>query len=570
MPANWMRPRFTSLRVRMALVLICVLLLPCGYAILQAFLVYQEHRAWRIAALERTARLISSHQSEFFFKTRLLLDTLADNPGIASGHAPACAELLQTELQKTNDFRNFAVTDQDGVVRCSTASQWIGMGQADRSSFRHLRAGATFAVSEVVSGRDGGGRTVLVGVRLPNAADGRFAGTLAANINLSVLSARMRTLSLPADALALLTDQHGELLATSEQLNGWPTREQIVQLISNSYGANVARSDNHIERRFITAPIQGAPLYVVLGLPILDDWSSLERNLLLALFAPSVMLALAIVATWIATDLLVNRHVAALARTAQSYGGGRFTGLPPLRGAPGELRDLAAALARMARRIGEREEELRQSLQQKDVLLREIHHRVKNNLQIVTSLLNLRIQAIPSRAAQDAMLEAQTRIKALALVHRSLYEHYDVDRVDLAALIGELCQLLHDGAEATHRQVTLKLDLAPVEVTTEKAIPITLLVTECVSNSLKHAFPDGQGTIEVRLVCDSPACRLTVSDDGIGIEASRRAQAEADSAPDGTAGSVGLRLIEMFAKQIGGRLQIEGPPGTTVVVAFDI
>lgn len=572
---EWARRwRLNGLRARMAVILACVLLLPTGYAILQAFVLYHENRSWLMASLERTAALIASHHSELFNETHLLLRRLAIEPDIAAVRPPRCAALLQTELEQTRSYGNFAVVDPNGIVQCSPVIDLVGVGVADRAWFQRIRDDAGFAISEVLYARDGRGRTVVAAVPLPRGPDGAFTGALAATVDLAVLGARMRGLSLPEDALVVLSDERGQLLAGTDlreggAVDGWPSSAEIALLIGDAAATEVAAADGAIERRFITARIGSTRLHVVLGLPILDEWSWLERDLLLGLFAPSVILALAIVAIWIATDLLVNRHVAALARTAQTYGGGRLTELPPLGGAPGELRDLGAALAKMARRIGEREEELKQSLEQKDVLLREIHHRVKNNLQIVTSLLNLRIQAIPSPAAQQAMLEAQTRIKALALVHRSLYEHHDHDRVDLASLIGELCQLLHDGADPASRPVTLRVELAPVQVTTEKAIPITLLVTECVTNSLKHAFPGGRGTIDVRLVCDGPACRLTVADDGIGIEASRAARGEAGRAVDGPAGTVGLKLIEMLTKQIGGRLQIDGPPGTVVAVTFD-
>jgi two-component sensor histidine kinase len=227
----------------------------------------------------------------------------------------------------------------------------------------------------------------------------------------------------------------------------------------------------------------------------------------------------------------------------------------------------------MAQRIQEREAELTRSLEQKDVLLREIHHRVKNNLQIVTSLLNLRARAVPSPAAQRAMLEAQIRIKALALVHRSLYEHDDLHVVDLASLLGELCELLQDSAEPLGAPVTLDCVMAPLQASTDKAIPIVLLTTEAVSNAFKHAFPHGRrGTVEVRLEREGRTARLRITDDGIGVTAGRKAREDTaePAGGDAAAPAVGLQLIELLAKQIGGRLTMEGPPGTTISLEFEV
>ncbi len=164
------------------------------------------------------------------------------------------------------------------------------------------------------------------------------------------------------------------------------------------------------------------------------------------------------------------------------------------------------------------------------------------------------------------MLEAQTRIKALALVHRSLYEHDDLDVVNLATLIGELCQLLNDSAQPLGAPVELHCDIASVEVRTDQAIPLALLITEAVTNCLRHAFPQGRrGRIEVRLEREGPRARLLITDDGIGIDESRQVLSEGGTAP-----GVGLQLIEMLAKQAGGQLTIEGPPGTRLALAFTI
>ena len=206
-----------------------------------------------------------------------------------------------------------------------------------------------------------------------------------------------------------------------------------------------------------------------------------------------------------------------------------------------------------------REAELRSSLAQKDVILKEIHHRVKNNLQIVSSLLNIRGGSLVGGAERAAVSEVKAHVRALALVHRHLYESDDIQRVDLCAFMTELCQSTLAGLSDPSQAVSLDIDIPPFMISTDRAIPIALLVTEAMTNSLKHAFPDGRrGRISVSFTPDgAESGTLTVADDGVGLSPDARA-----------AGGIGLQLIEAFANQIDAGATIEGPPGTVIRVTI--
>ena len=245
---------------------------------------------------------------------------------------------------------------------------------------------------------------------------------------------------------------------------------------------------------------------------------------------------------------------------AGAYGRGNYAEKHDFAEAPRELRDLGDTLALMAHRIEVREEELRSSLNQKDIILREIHHRVKNNLQIVSSLLNIRGSGVASEDAQTALGEVKAHVRALALVHRHLYESDDVQRVDLRAFMSELCHSMLAVLSGPSRNVSLEIDIPQFTIATDRAIPLALLVTEAMTNAVKHAFPNGrQGRIAVTFVPEGTGGgTLTVADDGIGL--SRAAREES---------GIGLRLIEAFARQIDGTLSYDGPPGTTIRVRID-
>jgi two-component sensor histidine kinase len=272
---------------------------------------------------------------------------------------------------------------------------------------------------------------------------------------------------------------------------------------------------------------------------------------------PTAILLMAVVVIWFATNHLVSRHIRSLSLAARQWNQGRTETRPMLSRAPSELAELGATFTEMADRIAAREAELQTSLAQKEVLLKEVHHRVKNNLQIVSSLLSLRTRAIQNPTIKDALEKVQTRIKALALVHRSLYEQEGPTSVDIERFLTELCQLLADSGAAETGAVEIRAEVAAGRVAADRATPIALLVTESVSNALRHGFPAGRaGVVTVRLEREGSHAKLSIADDGIGGAGS----IERDG--------IGLTLCRLLAKQLGGELRIEGPPGTRVSVAF--
>ena len=231
-------------------------------------------------------------------------------------------------------------------------------------------------------------------------------------------------------------------------------------------------------------------------------------------------------------------------------------------GAPAEFRALSETLREMAIRLDEREVDLRQSLAQKQMMLREIHHRVKNNLQTVTSLLNLYARIPRGEAVKQAFTDVQMRINALALVHRHLYESQDMQEVDLHPFMTNLCSLLQDGSGVPPRRVRLNVDIPHVRVTGDRAVPLALLTTEVLTNSFKHAFPNqraGSITVSISRQADGMA-KLVIADDGVG-QVERTTNGELP-------GSMGQTLIEAFTRQLSGEITVSGPPGTVTTLVF--
>lgn len=208
-----------------------------------------------------------------------------------------------------------------------------------------------------------------------------------------------------------------------------------------------------------------------------------------------------------------------------------------------------------------REEELRRSLEEKDVLLREVHHRVKNNLQVVSSLLSLQAEKLPDPALRAALQESQLRVRSLALIHEELYRAKTLSRLSIRDYLEHLVQAIYRSYGADPGAIRLALDVGDLSVPLDSAVPIGLCVHELVSNALKHAFPDGRsGTIEVALHAASPGqLELVVADDGCGLPPVAAAEGSR---------SLGLLLVQSLARQVQGQLSIERSPGTRFRLTF--
>jgi two-component sensor histidine kinase len=215
----------------------------------------------------------------------------------------------------------------------------------------------------------------------------------------------------------------------------------------------------------------------------------------------------------------------------------------------------------MAHAVQERDRGLREALDQKAVLIREIHHRVKNNLQIVMSLLSLQSSRLTDRTARGAIEQARTRVNALALVHRMIYELDRDGIVDLKPLLGEVAAQLQQGLSSDHRNVRLRVSVPHYNTDGDTAIPLTLFAIEALTNAYKHGFPEAgdSGTISLSIEhAPDGRLELIVADSGRGVALSDTNEPAEQS--------TGTRLMAALAHQVGGEvLTRRGTDGGTVV-----
>jgi two-component sensor histidine kinase len=209
------------------------------------------------------------------------------------------------------------------------------------------------------------------------------------------------------------------------------------------------------------------------------------------------------------------------------------------------------------------EERLRASLREKEALLQEIHHRVKNNLQIVSSLLALQAARSDEPVVQEFARENQNRVRSMALIHERLYRSADLAQIDLAAHVETLCVHLFRSYGADLGRIALHMDVARTSLDLDRAIPCGLIINELVSNALKYAFPgDRAGCVAVSVSAGADRCyTLLVQDDGVGLPPGLDVRQTA---------SLGLWLVCSLTRQLGGDLSVESGAGTTFRVRFPV
>jgi two-component sensor histidine kinase len=211
----------------------------------------------------------------------------------------------------------------------------------------------------------------------------------------------------------------------------------------------------------------------------------------------------------------------------------------------------------------EAEAKIQTALNEKEVLLREIHHRVKNNLQVVSSLLNLQAAQSKDPSYVEGLRESQNRVRAMALIHEKLYQSDDLARINFAPYMQGLVSFLSQTYRISQERVNIRLEIRDTLLGLDTAIPCGLIVNELVSNALKYAFPDGNRgmiTITCRPLNDGEIL-LEVADNGIGL-------------PQGVipaqSNSLGLKLVSGLVKQIDGTMSVESNDGLHYRIHFPL
>jgi two-component sensor histidine kinase len=403
----------------------------------------------------------------------------------------------------------------------------------------------------------------VIPTALPILQDGEFRGMCALGIALRSF-ADLVTPASATDRIAVsLVDRRGVSLAGSaEAARGLPVAVRLAAAIVGSQQAFRDYGQDGQLYEFRLLPLADTSIFVVAAAPVVERFS-----FLLADWGGFVLVVLALgaalLAVWLGADRWCVQPLRYIRDFADRVARGDDMKLDPTRPWGPELASVGEGVRAMAAAIASREAELRDGLEQRDHMLREIHHRVKNNLQMISSLLNLQAGEIRSPRIRRFFGDAQNRVLTLSILHRHLYERSSWALVDFQQFISDLVRQISVGRRNPDRPQPRYQIRAPImAVGPDIAIPIGLIVTEAVSSALGRNF-NHVSAPEIRIEAADKAgmVELSIEDNGAGGGGSLGSDAR---------GGFGLTLIRGLAMQLGGEAQIsprEGG-GMRVVVSF--
>ncbi len=456
-----------------------------------------------------------------------------------------CAPRLAQLLDKTQGYENFIRFNAEGRIQCAAGTVRASVPAAEQAWFKQLRSGETTAAASAPPGAYTPAPSLVTAMRAVD-RDGHFAGALVAVLAIDSLRPDLSDPTLPPATEVAVLDDSGKVVAatkaeefTSPPLGFTKGSQGRQGLLYNGKAPDGRRVE-------AVAPLFGDDLFVALSAPAPAILSWARLNVLSGVALPLMAWLAAWAAVWLVADRVVIRWLHYLDRIAAIYAKGRFSVRPvQAEGAPQEFRALAMTLDGMADAIVARDLSLRESLAQKDTMMREIHHRVKNNLQVITSLLNMQQRALVDPAAREAMSDTRQRINALALIYRALYQSPDLRSVDVRQFLEELVAQLSAGEGGRPSPIRTELKADDLEIDPDKLPPLALFAVEAITNARKHAFDDQGGLIRVIFTVEPGEIALEVIDDGKGLE------------PEAAGGGVGRTLMNAFARQLRGQMTIK-------------
>ena len=529
MPTHADRPPRSAVRLIAATSLATVAL---AVALFVALAVYQRERELDGAAqtTRRYAALLAEHVGKVLEASNLAMQQAAAVRGdrdwsAVAGDRDAFGEIARMERDLTA-VQALWLVDESGTPRLT--SRAFPAPLYEISGREHFQAQVEqdrgFFISRLLHSRITGGVNVVASRRLTH-PDGRFAGVALVVLDPDRLLGPYADLPLPTDSEVTLFREDLALVARAPRLpdeiaveaQKWRTSTLPLRLEATLH--TVSATDG-IERIESYQKVAGFPVWVGVGVPMAAVARAWQERVADQGFPAAVALLLVAgfgLAAW-----------RAAAREAHSY-------------------------TVLEQRVAERTAELRDLVRQRDLLVREVNHRVTNNLQIAASLLAMQAGRADDGELARVLEQARMRILAIADLHGFLYRAEDLSEIRLDRYVGQLCCELRKTVFPAGKQLVLQTRLAPVSVPTDHAIPIGLILTELVTNAAKHAFLDrDRGTIEIGLAAQNGSARLAVRDNGRGH-------------PSDAGVGYGMRLVDALVAQLGGAMSAKSAVRSTEV-----
>lgn len=538
--------------------LLSVAILPLGLiSLIQNFnLVREAERSTEVALLGRTASaaagaraLLQSALGSADALGPAVLDTM-DRPQI-------CSDLLTNFIERSATYVFAGFVPLDGMSTCNSAGRPGAVDFNGSPGFERFMAERETLVTSVSSGVVI--KSPLVVVMQPLYRDRDLLGYIAVSITTELLRSTLH-LDFGTDTARIVTFNHqGEILTADTDAE--TTLDEILPqdiglggVLSRTETVFRAQAGNGQTRLFTVVPAVPGAVYA------LGSWSPQSAGIGLlqisrfgAVTIPMALWLVSLAVAYFAVFRMVLRHITVLRSQMRRFAIGDRSEPPPvLSDAPTEICDVSQTFHNMARILIRDEEAMEAAVAEKTVLLKEVHHRVKNNLQLIASIINMQSRVIDDPDARRVLRSVQDRVAALATIYRNLYQAEHLDAVEAGALVRDIITQMVGASVEPGRNIRIDTQIETLLLLPDQAVPLSLLATEAFTNALKYAAPgpgDEGPLVRVSLTAPTP--------DEAMLEVVNSVPEQADG-PGST--GLGNQLIEAFTTQLDGEFStaVEG------------
>ena len=539
---------------QLAFILAAVLLPLAFISLSKSFALVHEVQARAEAALLGETMQAASTELRLIQTARGAADTLARTIGPLVGDDTACSRAMSQLAAENPQYTLVAYIPTTGLMRCSSTGDTFDFSgnplfevvmEEDHSGFVVNRNGPISGVS-------------VLGISHPVIdAAGKRVGIISLSLPHNELVESVAEGGRAEDLDLFTFSRDGDVLTAStglDDLTALPWGRSLAALAGVEPLAFTAASEAGEDRVYSIVPLVPGALYA-LGTRTVENAAVLGTTFMSTpILLPILMWLASLVAAWLAVERLVTRNVRKLSRSIKSFAGGnRIVGDIEVGGAPLEIREMAESYGSMTETIMRDEAELEDTIHQKEVLLREVHHRVKNNLQLIASIMNMQVRRVKSSEARQMLSELRDRVMSLATIHRELFETAGRADVHTNELLTSIVRQVTSAGLAPDRRFDAHTDFDDLRMVPDQAVPLGLLVAEALTSAMKHGTDAGEKGV-----------RIDVSLRRAGGENAVLEISNSSSQPENMAElhtGLGTQLIAAFAMQLGGKVGREQRDG---------
>lgn len=544
--------RRNALLPRTAL-LLTLALLPLGIiAVAQTQRAVDTARDTYRASLSAQTTRLAQPEREAIQNAQGITRGLADALVVLGPTDETCADLMRYSSSRDDQVKFLGFIDVNRQSQCNNYGKPYDF--SDVMQLQTAIARSSLTITHTESGGVSGAPVVIV--QQPVFSEqGVFKGFVSLSLLTDTLIARRKSDRMADNAVLITFNDSGEILTsdvTADRYDDFlPADTPLADLVGGGKQLFTEITPGGKLREFTVVPIIEGKAYALgswdPARPLIRDRAFATLTLLF----PLLMWLISLVVALVAIRLQVIRPVRILGRQMRDFADGRRVfHNEALDAAPTELREIGETFAIMARKVIRDEADLENTVHERDVLIKEVHHRVKNNLQLMSSILSMQARTAPTQDTRTALRKVQDRLTSLAAVHRGLYETPMVSQVRVDMLLDDLLRQLATLGGIAPAPLEVDFDLQPVVLVPDQAGPMAMLAAEGFTNALKYggAGRDGHRTIRVRLYPDPEAPDMVLFE--IANTVTSAVQCESEQ-------GLGLKLIQAFSAQLDGRLDVK-------------